>query len=56
MRVCVCVCVCECVCASVLRWPLSISYNGVRLRCQREQALIRKSEKEREMGKWEREG
>lgn len=46
---------CVQVCVSVARWSLSISCNRVRLRCQREQTLIRKSEKERWGREWWRE-
>lgn len=52
----VCVCVCEYVCLFLdvllfilVGWPMSISCNGVRLRCQSERALIWKSERDGEM-------
>lgn len=50
------VCVCEYVCLFLdvllfilVGWPMSISCNGVRLRCQSERALIWKSERDGEM-------
>lgn len=50
------VCVCDYVCLFLdvllfilVRWPVSISCNGVRLRCQSERALIWKSERDGEM-------
>lgn len=52
MRVCVCEYVClflDVLLFILVGWPMSISCNGVRLRCQSKRALIWKSERDGEM-------